>query len=717
MFYRPLPIFKNRSIGIVELFRMVQETTRILLIEDDSVYAERMLHAFAIGDGAFQTSVVASLAAARALCETQLPDLIITEWALRDGCALDLLLGSVALPSLPLIVLSHTNSCRSAVAAIKAGALEYLVKSEIAPVDLPLIVRRAISEHTPLAEQAEGIYKRTQAEQAIHESEQWFRTLICDLHVGVMLQGPHAEILHCNQAALDLLGLSEDQLLGKTSLDPSWNVIREDGSLFPGPTHPVPEAIAMRGPVRDVVMGVYRPRSGDRIWLLVNAEPQLAPNGEVRQVTCSFSDITARRQAELAVRDLNNALEQRVAELARAARLKDEFLASMSHELRTPLNTILGMAESLLERIYGALTDEQTEALQSVESSGQHLLALINDILDLSKIEAGRLVLNTGPIAIEEIIQSSLRMINQPAQQKRLTVSLERDSAVDVIVADPRRLKQMLVNLLSNAVKFTPDGGAIGVEIAGDAQQGVARLTVWDTGIGIAPEDIEQLFQPFVQLDRRLSRQYMGTGLGLVLVARIATLHGGSVAAESTFGQGSRFTITLPWQGSYMDDSDEPDVPKTHNLHVYHGDIGEDVLLDAGRQARQPRKLLIADDNADNIALFSIYLRTRGYAVVGVLNGTDVLERARELQPDLILMDIQMPGIDGLEATRRIRADPALASIPIIGLTASAMPEDRHRCLAAGMSAYLSKPIILQQLVAEIQTLLEGSRVSTLDMP
>jgi PAS domain S-box-containing protein len=705
-----------------------------------------------------------------------------------------------------------------------------------------------------LADHASGAIERIQAEEALRESEQRFRTLIRDLHVGVILQGPRAEILHSNQAALDLLGLSEDQLLGKTSLDPDWNVIHEDGTPFPGPAQPVPQAIATRRPVRDVVMGVFRPISGDRVWLLVDAEPQLAPNGEVRQVICSFSDITARRQAELAVRELNDTLEQRVAEqtqelreaeahyrtlveqipaityvaalndlvttlyispqiedilgfpqldwlgdpklwieqvhpddrermlagrmraradkprspveyrmiasdgrivwlrdeavlvhndsgeplalqgiifdvterrqmeaaleaersslarrveertaelraanaeLARAARLKDEFLASVSHELRTPLNIILGMSETIQERVYGPLTDEQAEAIHNVEESGRHLLALINDILDLSKIEAGRLALVPGPVSIEEISATSLSMVGQIAQQKHLTVALEHDPTVPTITADPRRLKQMLVNLLSNAVKFTPAGGSIGLQISADSQRGVVHFTVWDTGIGIAPEDLNQLFRPFVQLDSRLSREYMGTGLGLVLVERMAGLHGGKVSVESKPGHGSRFTITLPTAMSY----DEAAPPSSPSAPEASGAADVDVV----EPAQRPR-ILVADDNAETSAMYSRYLGYKGYEVLVANNGAEVLERARELRPDLILMDIQMPGIDGLEATRQIRADPVLGQVPIIALTAMAMPGDRARCLEAGMNAYLSKPIGLQILLAEIQS-------------
>jgi PAS domain S-box-containing protein len=941
-------------------------------------------------------------------------------------------------------------------------------------------------------------------------SEERFRTLIQDLHVGVLLQGPSAEMLLSNRAALNLLGLTEDQLLGLTSFDPAWNVIHEDGSPFPGHDHPVPQVIATRRPVRDVVMGVFRPERGDRIWLLVNAEPQLTAEGHVRQVICTFSDITERRQIEAQLRELNNTLERRVeertqalraaearyrmlveqlpaityissidshdhtlyispqvetmlgyrpaewigepdiwkrymhpddrpriqaeqarahvegrprpaeyrliardgrvrwfrdeavyldddsgspravqgilyditerkqaeqdlrlselryrtliehmsegllqadqndviqfanasfcqllgyspdeligqvafdlllreedrdfmfatnqqrrrgvsdkyeiqlrkksgqliwvqisgapvidasgkvvgtigvhtdiserrrmedalaeerallalrveertaelravnTELARAARLKDEFLASMSHELRTPLNTILGMSETIAEQIYGPVTGEQSEALESILESGRHLLALINDILDLSKIEADQLSLELGPVLVEEICQSSLVFVRQTAQQKRQRLGLQIDPQVDRIQADSRRLTQMLVNLLSNAVKFTPDGGSVQLEVAGDRARQQVQFSVTDTGIGIAPADLSRLFQPFIQLDSRLARQYAGTGLGLALVARMARLHGGSVSVESELGQGSRFTISLPWhalgeaghagEGDLADPLDAtpelaianvliledspaaaaqitryldelgigstvhtrgamffeqvlelrpeaiildirlPDLsgwdvlvrlkadPQTRAIPVLILSVVDDVaralalgaaehlvkpitrpqLIAALRKlgsspvpvappepppgppaappeppATRPR-ILLADDNPDNKMMFSRYLRAKGYDVVLAENGPQAIALATAAPPDLILMDIQMPEIDGLEATRQIRANPALARVPIVALTALAMPGDRERCLAAGMDDYLSKPIVLQTML------------------
>ncbi|QEH39092.1 Non-motile and phage-resistance protein [Aquisphaera giovannonii] len=256
------------------------------------------------------------------------------------------------------------------------------------------------------------------------------------------------------------------------------------------------------------------------------------PGGEVAYYSTIMRDITERKRME--------------AELARAARLKDEFLAGMSHELRTPLNAVLGLAEALMEGIYGPMNDRQAEALGDVHRSGRHLLGLINEILDLSRIEAGQMELLPGPASPEAIGGDSLRMVRDEARRKRLETRLTLRGVPDVLVLDGRRVRQILVNLLSNAVKFTPEGGSVSLEMSADAAGRELILSVRDTGIGIAPEHLGQLFQPFRQLDARLSRQFGGAGLGLSLVRKLAQLHGGDVEVQSEPGRGSVFTVRLP---------------------------------------------------------------------------------------------------------------------------------------------------------------------------
>jgi signal transduction histidine kinase len=406
-------------------------------------------------------------------------------------------------------------------------------------------------------------------------------------------------------------------------------------------------------------------------------------------------DALAEERALLARRVAERTAELSAAnaELARAAHLKDAFLASMSHELRTPLNGILGLSESLAEGIYGDLTAKQHEALKTISASGMHLLELINDILDLAKIGAGKMELSFAPVEVVLVAQTSLCLISQMAQQKKLHVVSSFDSSVGMIQADARSLTQILVNLLSNAVKFTPSGGSIGLDIVGEAAERVVHCTVWDTGIGIGDDDQARIFQPFVQLDGRLSRQYAGTGLGLALVAQLVDLHRGSIAVTSAIGHGSRFTITLPWN----------EISEARDTRMDEA-TGKDQ--DAGSpdsQARQAR-ILVVDDNPTNLAMVVEYLTAKGFEVLIAREGAAAVAQTRESHPDAIVMDIQMPGMDGLEAIRCIRADPMVARVPIIALTALAMPTDRKDCLAAGADEYLSKPVKLRTLLEMLET-------------
>jgi CheY-like chemotaxis protein len=360
------------------------------------------------------------------------------------------------------------------------------------------------------------------------------------------------------------------------------------------------------------------------------------------------------------------------------------------------LNGILGSSEILRTGVFGEVNEKQLKYLNNVEESGRHLLSLITDILDLAKSEAGKLELDIRPVSVGEVCQASLRLTKQLAHKKKLRVTQKIDDAVKTLPADERRFKQILVNLLSNAIKFTPEGGQVGLEVVGDLDQEMACFTVWDTGIGIPQEEIKWLFQPFVQLEGGLARQQGGTGLGLSLVYRMTELHGGSVSVESEVGRGSRFTISLPWpqteEGEKKDEGVETEETAAPISMVPISSSGEAPLI------------LLAEDNEDNINTISDYLQIQGYRIVVARNGEETIARVQEEHPHVILMDIQMPGMDGLEATRRLRADANFDNVPIIALTALAMPGDRARCLEAGANEYLSKPVSLKELVKTIQT-------------
>ncbi|MDM8535566.1 response regulator [Desulfobacterales bacterium HSG17] len=420
-------------------------------------------------------------------------------------------------------------------------------------------------------------------------------------------------------------------------------------------------------------------------------------------------DITKQKELEKILEKERMSLAQKVeertreltlanAELERASRLKDEFLANMSHELRTPLNSILGMSEALQEEIYGPMNKQQLNSLYTVEKSGRHLLQLISDILDLSKIEAGKIEFQISEVCVETIIRDSLNMIKQIGIKKNIRINSVIDTCVTIIKADNLRLKQILVNLLINAVKFTPGGGSVGLEVMGEPEKNSVQFIVWDTGIGIAEKDIELLFKPFTQLDAGLSRKNEGTGLGLSLVARLAEMHGGGVSVKSRKDKGSRFTVTLPWDFS-------------EQLTVSSKQGGE-VIMAGGKDERisnpeqnLPVTLLLAEDNMTNSETLSDYLQAKGYRVIIAYEGAEAVQKYRQEQLDVILMDIQMPGMDGLEAIQQIRrheSELETDRTPIIALTALVMPGDREKCLESGADDYMSKPVNMKMLTEMI---------------
>jgi PAS domain S-box-containing protein len=392
-------------------------------------------------------------------------------------------------------------------------------------------------------------------------------------------------------------------------------------------------------------------------------------------------------------------------ELLRATRLKDEFLASMSHELRTPLNAILGMSEVLQEDILGAVNTEQRDALQIIQRSGSHLLELINDILDVAKIESGQLELHRTPVSLSHLCQSSVALVQYQATQKDIAIHQDLPESLPQLLLDERRIRQVLVNLLNNAVKFTAAGGSVSLRVSLSPDEGdLHRLefAVEDTGIGIAPEYFPQLFQPFVQIDSALNRQYSGTGLGLAVVKRVVELHAGTVDVTSEVGVGSCFTITIPCQGTdYVPPPPSPivDLP---TVQLFWGHSSQS-------SPHHKPCILLAEDNATNVNTLKIYFEAQGYQLCFARNGAEAIVVAQSQHPDLILMDIQMPEVNGLEAIQILRRDPDFEQLPIIALTALTMPGDRERCLEAGATDYLSKPIQLKELERCMQQYLQGA--------
>jgi signal transduction histidine kinase/DNA-binding response OmpR family regulator len=385
---------------------------------------------------------------------------------------------------------------------------------------------------------------------------------------------------------------------------------------------------------------------------------------------------TFATQSTLAIENarLFDELQEKTRQLETASKHKSEFLANMSHELRTPLNAIIGFSEVLLERMFGELNDKQDEYLQDILSSGRHLLLLINDILDLSKIEAGRMELELGLFSLPEALEGSLTMLRERAARHGIGLSLAVAPGVGLVEADERKVKQVLFNLLSNAVKFTLDGGR--VEVTAHPAGGAVAIAVRDTGIGIAPEDQEQIFEEFRQAGQGASAEREGTGLGLALTRRFVELHGGSIRVESRVGVGSTFTVTLPLRRT-------PAPAPVAELPV-------------PEPAGDGPTVLLVEDDQRSADLLTLYLTGAGFRVAVARDGEEGLALARRLHPQGIALDIILPRLDGWEFLARAKADPELASIPVVIVS---MLDERGKGFALGAADYLVKPVRREALL------------------
>lgn len=402
-------------------------------------------------------------------------------------------------------------------------------------------------------------------------------------------------------------------------------------------------------------------------------------------------------------------------QLEETSSMKSEFLANMSHELRTPLNAIIGFSEVMRDGLLGELAPQQKEFVTDIFTSGTHLLSLINDILDLSKVEAGKMTLELEPLQLDALMQSSLQVVREKAIAHRIRLLTELSEITNPLASgldgpgdiwlDERKAKQILYNLLSNAVKFTPDGGEVHIkarQVGGEAVPNARfehylELSVRDTGIGIAVADQARLFQPFIQIDSTLARRYAGTGLGLVMVKRLAELHGGAVGLHSELGKGSTFTVWLPWRKQ----ADAPiAVENPVALPTPAAVTGTDATVrSAGSE--QPLALVVEDDDSA-AALLRLQLEGTGFRVVRTAAAEAALELAALEIPDLLTLDIHLPGMDGWEFLERFKSQERFAGVPVVIVSIVA---DKGRGLSLGASQVLQKPVSREDFSRALATI------------
>jgi len=495
-----------------------------------------------------------------------------------------------------------------------------------------------------------------------------------------------------NAGAERMLGYAAAEMVGKLRPsdihDPQEVAARAQAlSLeFATPISPGFEALAFKASreIQDIYELTYIRKDGSRFPAVVSITSLRDDFGDIIGYLLIGTNNAERKRVEA---ELNAAM----AAADKANRAKSDFLSGMSHELRTPLNAILGFAQ-LMESGVPPPSPSQRRNLDQILKAGWYLLELINEILDLALIESGKVTLSREPVSLAEVLLECRTMIEPQAQKRAVSMSFPRFETAYFVAADRTRIKQVLINLLFNAIKYNKPGGAVAVEytlVSGNA----IRIGVRDTGAGLAPEQLAQLFQPFNRLGKETSVEE-GTGIGLVVTKRLVELMGGTIGADSVVGTGSAFWIELGLTGAPRLDMPDADVAA-----LSHKRTPADARL---------RTVLYVEDNPANLELVEqLIARRSDLRLISAADGDLGIEFARAHQPDVILMDINLPGISGVEAMKVLRADPATGRIPIIALSANAMPRDIERGLTAGFFNYLTKPIKVQQFMEALDVALQ----------
>jgi PAS domain S-box-containing protein len=530
------------------------------------------------------------------------------------------------------------------------------------------------------------VVKQAVAEEALRQSEERFRQIVTHAGEGIGVVDAGGRVQFANPAAETIFGVPLNGLVGRSLME----------FLTPEESRRVLEESANRraGLENCYELEILRPDGATR-HILVTAVPDVTGEGQFTGSLAVIRDITARKRADAELIEANRYLKE-------ASIAKSEFLANMSHEIRTPMNGVIGMTGLLLDT---ELNDEQRRYVGIVRSSGESLLEIINDILDFSKIEAGKLGLETLDFDLQDLLDDFAATLAVRAHEKGLEFLCSADPAAPTLLrGDPGRLRQILTNLAGNAVKFTHKGEvAVRVSLVEERETECRlRFSVRDTGIGIPKEKLGVLFAKFSQADASTTRKYGGTGLGLAISKQLAELMGGEAGVESKEGQGSEFWFTARLgkqpEGAREESRSPADLRGVRVPIVNDSDASHETLrLFAGLEQR----ILLAEDNITNQQVALGILKKLGLRADAVANGAEAIKALESIPYDLVLMDVQMPMMDGLEAARRIRSPESKVrnhAIPIIAMTAHAMQGDRERCLEAGMNDYVSKPVSPQAL-------------------
>lgn len=583
---------------------------------------------------------------------------------------------------------------------------------------------REIEFLTLLGIQAAYAIEKFRLIEAISETKTYLKNVLDNSADIIITTNTDGRIVEFNSGASRVLGYSKEEIIGKKA---------EDLWVNPGARHDILKILEKEGYVSNYETQLIT-KKGQVIDVSLTLSLIKNGNGKILGTVGISKDITEKKRLERAIeernlelQELNEKLEEKVIErtkdlekanreLERSNRLKSQFIATMSHELRTPLNSILGFSELLMDEAFGALTDKQKRYVNNIYNSGSHLLQLINNILDIAKIESGKMELHYEAFSVRQAISEVETIIRPLADKKRQMLITNIGEGVSLIKADKVKFKQILYNLLSNAVKFTPEGGDIFLDadvIGGEGSayfvkgsnicyrnESCLKISVTDTGIGIKKEDQERVFYEFEQVDSSFSRRYEGTGLGLALTKRLVELHGGEIFVESEEGKGSKFTVVIPLfdvgalEKERADSEVKPIEPAKEKLEYSFN-------MSTKRRGEAPLILVIEDDPSTS-ELLTLYLAQGGYRVAHAYNGDTALERIRELRPFAVLLDIMLPGKDGWEILQEMKSDPELKDIPVI---VSSVIDNMELGFTLGASDYLVKPVDKITLLKKLEEL------------
>jgi diguanylate cyclase (GGDEF)-like protein/PAS domain S-box-containing protein len=573
--------------------------------------------------------------------------------------------------------------------------------------------QREVEFITLLGIQAAYAIEKFRLIETVSETQTYLKNVLDNSADIIITTDTGGRIVEFNSGASRILGYAKEEIIGRKAEDlwvrPSerneiLSMLERQGYVSNYET----QLIGKDGRIIEVSLTLSYIRNGD---------------GAIHGTVGISKDITEKKRLERAVeernlelQELNEKLEEKVIErtkelekanreLERSNRLKSQFIATMSHELRTPLNSILGFSELLSEEVFGALTEKQKRYVNNIYNSGSHLLQLINNILDIAKIESGKMELFYESFSVNQAISDVETVVKPLVDKKRQNLITKISDDVSFIKADKVKFKQVLYNLLSNAVKFTPEGGNIFVEAAlfDDEAHKSLKVSVIDTGIGVRKEDHDRIFSEFEQVDSSFSRRYEGTGLGLALTKKLVELHGGEILLESPLSEqgGSRFTITIPLTEMFV--PFEKEIKRLPAPALTEEDLAHASELEKGLQRRSETPLiLVVEDDMYTSELLTHYLTQGGYKTARAYSGDEAVKRIKELRPFAVLLDVMLPGRDGWEILQELKSDQELKDIPVI---MSSVVDNQELGFALGASDYLVKPIERVTLLKKLEEL------------